>query len=107
MINSQSEKITLEDYEDNWETGLGAWFPGERVVFRGMDLFSDLKDMPWMGLLLFGITGRIFNKSQIQLFEAIWTISVSFPDPRLWNNCIAALAGSARSTAHLGVSAPA
>jgi citrate synthase len=95
----------LEDYEDNWETDLGAWFPGERVVFRGMDLFSDLRDMPWMGLLLFGITGRVFNKHQIQLFEAIWSLSVSFPDPRLWNNRIAALAGSARSTAHLGVSA--
>ncbi len=105
MINSQNKNVTLEDYEDNWETDLGAWFPGERVVFRGMDLFSELKNMPWMGLLLFGITGRTFDKKQIQLFEAIWTISVSFPDPRLWNNCIAALAGSARSTPHLGISA--
>ena len=84
---------------------MGAWFPGERVVLRGKDMFHDLKGLSWMGVLLYGITGRLFDERQIRLFEGIWTISTSYPEPRLWNNRIAALAGTARSTETLGVSA--
>jgi hypothetical protein len=58
-----------------------------------------------MGLLLYGITGREFNEKQIRLFEGIWTISTSYPDPRLWNNRVAALAGTVKSTSTLGISA--
>jgi hypothetical protein len=96
---------TLLECEDHWVTDMGAWFPGERVVFRGKDLFQELGDSSWMGLLLYGITGREFNEKQLRLFEGIWTISTSYPDPRLWNNRVAALAGSARSTSALGVGA--
>lgn len=96
---------TLLGHENRWVTNMGAWFPGERVVFRGKDLFHELKDLPWMGLLLYGITGRIFNEKQIELFEGIWVISTSYPEPRLWNNRVAALAGTARSTVALGVGA--
>lgn len=95
----------LCDAEQAWVTEMGAWFPGERVVFRGRDLFDELAGMRWMGLLLFGITGRIFDDRQLRLFEGIWTISTSYPDPRLWNNRVAALAGTARSSAALGISA--
>lgn len=91
--------------EDLLRTTMGAWFPGERVVFRGKDLFKDLGKLGWMELLLYGITGRRFNQNQIRLFEGIWVISTSYPDPRLWNNRIAALAGTARSTGNLGISA--
>jgi hypothetical protein len=84
---------------------MGKWFPGERVVFRGRELFQDLKGLPWMALLLFGITGRIPDDKQIRLFEGIWVLCTSYPDPRLWNNRVAALAGTVRSTATLGVSA--
>ncbi len=98
------KKSPLLEYEDNWVTSLGAWFPGERVVFRGKDLFTELADTNWMGLLLYGITGREFTKEQIQLFETLWALAVSYPDPRLWNNRIAALAGTVRSTAGLASS---
>lgn len=91
--------------EDRLVTSMGAWFPGERVVFRGKDLFHDLKDLSWMGLLLYGITGRIFDQKQVRLFEGIWTLCTSYPDPRLWNNRVAALAGTTRSTAALAISA--
>ncbi len=96
---------TLLQNEDNLETDLGAWFPGERVVFRGKDLFSELADLPWMGLVLYGITEKIMTEAQIKLFEGIWSLSVSYPDPRLWNNRVAALAGTTQSTASLGVAA--
>ena len=95
----------LLDHEDHWSTRMGAWFPGKRVVFRGKDLFHELNEFSWMGLLLYGITGRVFDEKQVRLFEGIWLISTSYPEPRLWNNRIAALASTARSTGTLGVSA--
>ncbi len=108
-MNSRLTQADLSAWEDNWTTEMGAWFPGERVVFRGQDLFADLLIEPgqlsWMGLMLYGICGRKFDEQQLKLFEGIWSISTSFPDPRLWNNRIAALAVSARSTSNLGLSA--
>lgn len=92
-------------HEDHWNTRMGLVFPGERVVFRGKDLFHELKNMRWMELLLFGITGRQFSENQIRLFEGIWSTCTSYPDPRIWNNRVAALAGTVRSTPVLGISA--
>lgn len=96
----------LHAAEDNWVTDMGAFFPAEgRVVFRGKDLHRDLKGIPWMGLLLHGITGRLFGADQIKLFEGIWTLCTSYPDPRIWNNRVAALAGTTRSTGVLSLAA--
>lgn len=92
--------------ENSWLTKMGAWFPEQgRVIFRGKDLHHDLKDLSWMAMLIYGITGRIPTEDQVRLFEGIWTMCTSYPDPRLWNNRVAALAGTARSTAALGISA--
>lgn len=95
---------TLEAYEGPLRTKVGACFPGERAVFRGHDLHADLKDMDWVELYVFGITGRRFSPQQIKVLHALWTFT-SYPDPRLWNNRVAALAGSARSTGALGIAA--
>lgn len=95
----------LLDYEDCWVTDMGAFVVGERVVFRGKDLFHDLKDLNWMGLLLYGITGRLLTENRVKLFEGFWALSTSYPDPRLWNNRVAALAGTTRSTAALAIGA--
>ncbi len=99
---SGSERL-LES-EDNWVTRMGAWFPGERVVFRGQDLHVDLGDLDWMELYLYSITERRFTPPQLKVLNAFWTYT-SFPDPRLWANRVAALAGTARSTGALGISA--
>lgn len=95
----------LSAFELRWETEMGAWFPGQRVVFRGKNLFTELNRMRWMELLLYGITGRFFTEKQVRLFEGIWSLSTSYPEPRLWNNRVAALAGTARSTGNLGIAA--
>lgn len=84
---------------------MGAWFPGERVVLRGKDLFHDLGHLGWMELLLYAITGRMFSERQVRLFQGFWTLSTSYPDPRIWNNRVAALAGTTRSTAAMAISA--
>ena len=83
---------------------MGTFYPGSHVIFRGHDLHTDLKDMDWMELYVFGITGRRFSKEQLRLMHSIWTYT-SYPDVRLWNNRVAALAGSSRSTGNLGVAA--
>jgi hypothetical protein len=83
---------------------MGAFFPGSHVLFRGHNLHTQLKDMTWVELYVFGITGRRFSQEQLRLVEAIWTYT-SYPDARIWNNRVAALAGSARSTGALGMAA--
>lgn len=94
----------LFESENNLVTEMGAWFPGERVVFRGKDLHHDLGDMSWMDLYLYGITGRTFGIEEIKIFNSMWVLT-SYPDPRLWNNRVAALSTSSRSTGILGMAA--
>lgn len=85
-------------------TRMGAAFPGERVVFRGQDLHIDLADMDWMALYLYSITGRRFNEAELTALNALWK-TTSYPEPRLWNNRVCALAGTARSTGVLAITA--
>lgn len=96
---------TLLAAEGRWVTQLGKWFPGVRVDFRGKNLLDDCRDWRWMKLLMWGITGREFNDTQVKLFESLWVLAISFPDPRLWNNRVAALGGTSRSTATLSAAA--
>lgn len=111
MADGKNTKLVLDpiaqlaEWEAQWLTAMGGWFPGKKVILRGKNLFKDLSDKTWMGLLLFGITGRHFSDDQCKLFESIWRISTSFPDPRLWNNRVVTLAATARSTSNLGLAA--
>lgn len=95
----------LLSVEDRWETRMGLSFPGERAVYRGKDLFHDLKHLSWMQLYLYGITGRNFTEQQSKLFESMWILGTSYPDPRIWNNRVGSLAGTTRGTAISGLSA--
>jgi hypothetical protein len=94
----------LAQHTDTIRTEMGGFVPGVRAVFRGHDLHTELKDMDWLDIYLFGITGRRFSKEQIRLMHAMF-VYTSYPDPRIWNNRVSALAGSARSTGCLGVAA--
>ena len=46
---------------------MGGCFLGSHAVFRGHDLHRDLKDMDWLELHLFGITGRRFSREQLRV----------------------------------------
>ena len=94
----------LEKHVGKLVTSMGAFIPGERVVFRGQNLHTTLKDLNWVELYLFAITGRHFTANQVDVIQALWCYT-SYPDARIWNNRVAALAGSARSTGTLGISA--
>ena len=93
----------LEKFEDNWQTSIGGWSLEGKAVLRGKDIFTELNDKPWMEYLLYAATGKESPKIA-RLIEATWVICTSFPDPRIWNNRVAALAGTARSTGALAAS---
>lgn len=96
----------LHQYEDHWPTELGAVSVADgTVTFRGHDLLNALEDLSWMDLLMYGITGRHFSPAQLELFQGLWKISASYPEPRIWNNRVAAMGGSARSTPGLSLGA--
>jgi len=94
----------LEKHVGRLTTRMGAVFPDEHVVFRSHNLHAALKDMDWLELYLFGITGRRFTPQQMKVLQAVWSYT-SYPDARIWNNRVAALAGTARSTGSLGIAA--
>lgn len=94
----------LRDSADCLQTRAGKAFVGTRAVFLGRDLHADLRHADWVDLYMLSITGRRFGEGELRLLHAMW-VCTSYPDARLWNNRVAALAGSARSTPGLGVSA--
>jgi hypothetical protein len=94
----------LEQQIGHLKSSMGAAFIGSHAMFRGHNLHEDLRQMDWLELYLFGITGRKFSAQQVELLHGI-LVYTSYPDARIWNNRVAALAGSARSTPALGISA--
>lgn len=94
----------LEQHVGHLKSRMGAAFIGSHAIFRGHDLHAELGKMDWVELYLFGITGRRFTPAQVELLHAIF-VYTSYPDARIWNNRVAALAGSARSTPALGITA--
>lgn len=96
--------MSLDQHVGRFPSRMGRAFVGTRAVFRGRDLHRDLKDLDWLELYLFGITGRRFAPEALRMFHALW-VYTSYPDARIWNNRVAALAGSARSTGNLGMAA--
>jgi len=94
----------LQAHAGRLKSRMGACFPGTRAVFRGHDLHAELRDMDWIELYVFGITGRRHSPDELTLLHALW-VHTSYPDARLWNNRTAALAATAGSTPTLGLSA--
>lgn len=94
----------LDQCRDVLRSRMGAFFPGSHVVFRGKDLHHELNELDWFELYLFSITGRHFSEAQCELLQAIWSYT-SYPDVRLWNNRVAAMAANNGSTGNLGLAA--
>ncbi|QNM98242.1 hypothetical protein [Chitinimonas koreensis] len=99
-----SGPATLAQHNGPFRTQAGACFPGDRAVFRGHDLHADLRDIDWMELYLFGITGRRIEPRQREVLHVLWTCT-SYPDARLWNNRVAALVGAGRGTGAMAIGA--
>lgn len=89
--------------EMKWESSVGACFPGKGAEFRGYNMFEKFNDWNWLSMFYFAATGRELNKNSEKFFNGLYSMCFSYPDSRIWNNGIAALAGTARSTAQLGI----
>ncbi len=92
-------------WENNWKTTLGAWFAGERVVVHGENILDTMRGKSWLQMILFCATGRHIDRKSADLLDEVLAFSGCIPDPRLWNNRVAVLAGSVRSHAVSSVSA--
>jgi hypothetical protein len=103
-MNASSGPGLLQRYAGVLKSRMGAFYPGSHVIFRGKDLHRELQDLDWPSLYLYSITGREIPREHRIVLTAIWTLT-SYPDVRLWNNRVAGLAGSARSTGNLAVAA--
>jgi citrate synthase len=77
---------------------------GEGAILRGRDIFEEFGSHQWMEFMVFAATGKDSPKIA-RLLDALWIICTSYPDPRLWNNRVSALAGTARSTGVLAIAA--
>ena len=95
--NTSQRPHPLAAYEGPMQTRMGACFPGERTVFRGHDLHSEFRDADWIDLYMFSITGQRLPAHALTVLQRVW-VYTSYPDARLWNNRVAAMAGSARGT---------
>lgn len=104
MTNKTHISEQLEHYHHHWPTTKGKVTVGERAVLHGRDILYDLRKMDWLSLHFFSITSFEPDPKKLEAMMHIWA-GCSYPDPRIWNNRIAALAGSARSTAGLAFGA--
>ena len=93
----------LLNAELKWESSIGGVFPGEGAEFRGHDMFEKFNDWNWLSMFYFSATGKELNKKSEKFFNGLYSMCFSYPDSRIWNNSVATLAGTVRSTAQLGV----
>lgn len=95
----------MKKFAECWVTSLGGSTPGEGVVFRGEDMFKKFKGWNWLSMFYYCITDKKPSKEAEIFLNSLFCMCFNYPDPRIWNNRVAALAGSVRSTAQLGVCA--
>ena len=99
-----SKNAILEQYEGALPTSMGKCFPGERAVFRGLDLHTEFRDADWIELYVYSCTGRRLPAAQLKVLQSVW-VYTSYPDARLWCNRVVALTGSTRGTGAQGLGA--
>lgn len=90
--------------ENHWLTRIGKAYLTERVVMHGKDLHHELDHLEWLHLYLYSILGKDPGRNVAKMLNSYW-VGTSYPDPSIWPNHVAALAGSVRTTPSLGLMA--
>lgn len=68
-------------------------------MLHGYHLQQDLvQNASWMQCMLLSVTGKLYPQNVASFVEALFVVT-GYPDPRLWCNRVAALAGSSQCTA--------
>lgn len=84
------------DQRDRISSTSGGWSSDGRATLHGFDIHHELvPNASWMQTVALAVTGRFYSTLQARLMEAMLVVT-GYPDPRLWCNRVAALAGSAR-----------
>ncbi len=100
--------MTVRAYEENRDclrSRAGGWTVGGEAVLHGYSIHRELvSGATWIQTMLLGVTGRMFSANEARLIEAMYVVT-GYPDPRLWCNRVAALAGTARCSATASLSA--
>jgi len=83
----------------------GGWTIGGESTLHGYNIHQQLgPHASWMQTILLAITGKLPSVNEAQFVEKM-NIFTGYPDPRLWCNRVASLAGSARVSATASFSA--
>lgn len=101
METSVVEKLLAA--QSGWESSVGAAYPGNGAEFRGYDMLEEFKHWNWLSTFYFATSGRKLSSNAEKFINAVYCMCFSYPDVRIWNNGIAAMAASTRSTAQLGI----
>ena len=76
----------------------GGWRIGEGVFLYQHNLLAELMgDASYFQVMTLSVTGELPSRKFADWLEAYY-VCMSFPDPRIWCNQIASLAGSSRCT---------
>lgn len=82
----------------------GAVSLGGQVQFRDKSLHGELLESNYIALLAYGVTGRYPSPEETAVIQGLF-VATSYPEWRIWNNRIAALAGTVRSSPGLALGA--
>ena len=86
----------FSDCRDNVPNSYGGWSIGGESLLHGYSIQRELVGkLSWMQSMIFSATGKVPPENHAHLIEAMFIVT-SYPDPRLWCNRVAALAGTAR-----------
>lgn len=95
----------IAKFRDQVTSKSGAWAIGGETTLHGYNIHQELvHKTSWMQSILLSITGRIYSSKESDFIESLFIVT-GYPDPRLWCNRVAALAGSSQCTASSSISA--
>lgn len=98
IVNQQTKDILSNDLDvcrNKIITTIGGYQSDGSVLSHGKCIIKDciMKDWNWFKLFLWNITGKEYPESIVKFLEKTW-MGMSYPDPSIWNNMIAAFGGT-------------
>ena len=83
-------------FRDRITSKSGAWTIGGETSLYGYNIHQELiHKATWMQSMILSVTGRLYSKSECEFIESLFIVT-GYPDPRLWCNRVAALAGTSK-----------
>jgi len=85
-----------DEYRGIIKTTKGGWKIGNGISIHGHSLLDELvPNCSWFQIWILSVTGKLPERRLADWTETVWSC-LSYPDPRIWCNQVAALAGTSR-----------